>query len=177
MTQARHYGRCSASTLEATHSLVCLIRGRSERFAGRWRGPSSPTQHIELLHLAGNAGEKTRKLYQAKVDAINRLEPSMQALSDDQLRDKTRELQQRIAGGASLDDVLVESFAVSSHQPVLSAMFHAVRSPVMPTEGSYMLYTVICMCTTRMRSAGCECNARVAGCQRGVKACAGAAAV
>ncbi len=60
-------------------------------------------------------------MYQAKVDAINKLEPSMQSLSDDQLRDKTKELQQRIAGGASLDDVLVEAFAVSA---TLSALWH-----------------------------------------------------
>ena len=47
------------------------------------------------------------------MDAINGLEPSMQALSDEQLRGKTRELQQKIAGGASLDDTLAEAFAVS----------------------------------------------------------------
>ena len=74
---------------------------------------------IELYQLAGNAGEKTRKLYQAKVDAINKLEPSIQALSDDQLHAKTGELQQRIAGGASLDDVLVEAFAVCSRPALL----------------------------------------------------------
>ena len=44
---------------------------------------------------------------------MNALEPSMQALSDEQLRGKTRELQQKIAGGASLDDTLAEAFAVS----------------------------------------------------------------
>ncbi|CAK0755431.1 Protein translocase subunit SA1, chloroplastic [Coccomyxa viridis] len=63
--------------------------------------------------FGGNAGEKTRKLYQAKVDAINALEPSMQALSDEHLRGKTRELQQKIAGGASLDNTLAEAFAVA----------------------------------------------------------------
>ena len=47
------------------------------------------------------------------MDAINALEPSMQALSDEQLRGKTRELQQKIAGGASLDNTLAEAFAVS----------------------------------------------------------------
>ena len=66
-----------------------------------------------ILCRAGNAGEKTRKLYQAKVDAINALEPGMWALSDAQLRGKTVELQQKIAGGASLDDTLAEAFAVS----------------------------------------------------------------
>ena len=67
------------------------------------------------MHLcpAGNAGEKTRKAYQAKVDAINALEPGMQALSDEELRGKTKALQQKIAAGASLNDTLAEAFAVS----------------------------------------------------------------
>lgn len=56
--------------------------------------------------------ERTRKTYQDRVAAITALEPSMQGLSDDQLRAKTEELKARIAGGASLDDVLVEAFAV-----------------------------------------------------------------
>ena len=47
------------------------------------------------------------------MDAINALEPGMQALSDEQLRSKTKALQQKIAGGASLDETLAEAFAVS----------------------------------------------------------------
>ncbi|CAL8466787.1 g6323 [Coccomyxa elongata] len=62
--------------------------------------------------LAGDASAKTRKQYQAKVDAINALEPSMQALSDEQLRAKTKELQDKYQDGKSLDDLLVEAFAV-----------------------------------------------------------------
>ena len=42
------------------------------------------------------------------------LEPSIQALSDEELRGKTEELQQKIAKGASLDDILAEAFAVSA---------------------------------------------------------------
>ena len=61
---------------------------------------------------AGNAAEKTRKLYQGKVDAINALEPAMQALSDEALRGKTKELQNRYQDGESLDALLPEAFAV-----------------------------------------------------------------
>ncbi len=61
---------------------------------------------------AGDAAAKTRKQYQSKVDAINALEPSMQALSDEQLRDKTKELQNKCQDGKTLDDLLVEAFAV-----------------------------------------------------------------
>lgn len=56
--------------------------------------------------------ERTRKTYQDRVAAVNALEPSMQALSDEQLREKTQQLKARVAGGASLDDVLVEAFAL-----------------------------------------------------------------
>lgn len=57
--------------------------------------------------------EKTRKQYQERVDAINALEPAMQALSDDQLRAKTQEFKQRVARGESLESLLPEAFAVS----------------------------------------------------------------
>ncbi len=71
---------------------------------------------------AGNAAEKTRKLYQAKVDAINALEPAMQALSDEQLRGKTRELQGRYQDGETLDALLPEAFAVRSRcRPAMHA--------------------------------------------------------
>ena len=74
--------------------------------------------------LAGNAAEKTRKLYQAKVAAINGLEPAMQALSDGALRGKTAELQSRYQDGESLDALLPEAFAVRAADAC-----HAVRPP------------------------------------------------
>lgn len=58
--------------------------------------------------------EKTRRLYQERVDAINALEPMMQALSDDQLRAKTQEFKQRVARGETLESLLPEAFAVST---------------------------------------------------------------
>jgi hypothetical protein len=60
----------------------------------------------------GNAAEKTRRLYQSQVDAINSLEPAMESLSDEQLRAKTKEFQNRYKDGERLDDLLVEAFAV-----------------------------------------------------------------
>lgn len=68
---------------------------------------------------AGDASAKTRKQYQAKVDAINALEPSMQALSDEQLCAKTKELQDKYQDGKSLDDLLVEAFAVCSKHHIV----------------------------------------------------------
>jgi len=52
------------------------------------------------------------KKYQKKVDRINEIEPEMQRLADDALRDKTLEFRERLANGETLDDLLPEAFAV-----------------------------------------------------------------
>ena len=46
------------------------------------------------------------------VDAIEALDEKMQALSDDELRAKTQEFKDRLTAGETLDDILVEAFAV-----------------------------------------------------------------
>lgn len=113
-------GWFSGSAIRGTCAMSSLKRSALEQQRLR-KHLRKPTEHCQyLLSIAGNAGEKTRKLYQAKVDAINKLEPSMQALSDEQLRGKTKELQDRVARGTSLDDVLVEAFAVWSYWTSLS---------------------------------------------------------
>ena len=48
------------------------------------------------------------------VSEINRLEPSLKMLSDDQLRAKTTEFKERLARGETLDDILPEAFATVS---------------------------------------------------------------
>ncbi|MGI6119772.1 MAG: preprotein translocase subunit SecA [Desulfosporosinus sp.] len=50
--------------------------------------------------------------YQKRVAVINSLEPSIQALSDDELRGKTAEFRGRLERGESLDSMLPEAFAV-----------------------------------------------------------------
>jgi preprotein translocase subunit SecA len=60
------------------------------------------------------AGEgKKLKAVQALVPDINALEPEIKALSDDALRAKTGEFRQRIDNGETLDDLLIEAFAVT----------------------------------------------------------------
>ncbi|MCX7978309.1 MAG: preprotein translocase subunit SecA, partial [Bdellovibrionaceae bacterium] len=46
------------------------------------------------------------------VERINSLEPAMRALSDTELKGKTGEFKQRLANGATLDELLPEAFAV-----------------------------------------------------------------
>lgn len=51
--------------------------------------------------------------YAERVARINDLEPSLEALSDKELRGRGRELRQRVVeGGEPLDDVLEEAFAL-----------------------------------------------------------------
>lgn len=49
---------------------------------------------------------------QPQVDAINQLEPTIKALSDEALQQKTQDFKARLDKGASLDDLLPEAFAV-----------------------------------------------------------------
>lgn len=52
------------------------------------------------------------KRIQPVVNQINKLEPAMQALSDDQLKAKTEEFKKRLQNGETVDQILVEAFAV-----------------------------------------------------------------
>src|SRR5689334_839497 len=65
-----------------------------------------------LAKVVGTQNERELKRLRPIVAQINALEPTISALSDDQLRGKTAEFKQRVANGESLDDLLVEAFAV-----------------------------------------------------------------
>jgi preprotein translocase subunit SecA len=65
-----------------------------------------------LTQIFGSRNERLLKGYRRVVAQINALEPKFEALTDDELRGKTVEFKQRIAGGESVDDVLPEAFAV-----------------------------------------------------------------
>jgi preprotein translocase subunit SecA len=62
--------------------------------------------------ILGTSNDRAIKRYQARVPAINALEPAMAALSDEALRGKTAEFRARLASGAALDELLEEAFAV-----------------------------------------------------------------
>jgi len=61
----------------------------------------------------GSRNERLIRDYTEKVAAINPLEAEMQALSDEAIQAKTAEFRRRHADGESLDDLLVEAFAVA----------------------------------------------------------------
>ncbi len=67
-----------------------------------------------ILDRILRAGEgKKLKALEGMVPDINAHEDGFRRLSDDELRAKTGEFRQRLANGATLDDILVEAFAVT----------------------------------------------------------------
>ncbi|PKO25738.1 MAG: preprotein translocase subunit SecA [Betaproteobacteria bacterium HGW-Betaproteobacteria-8] len=60
----------------------------------------------------GSRNERLIKQLSQKVEAINAMEPALQALSDEALKAKTEEFKQRYQNGESLDKLLPEAFAV-----------------------------------------------------------------
>ena len=64
-----------------------------------------------LTRIFGSRNERLLKQYGQAVRDINALEPTIAALSDEQLRQKTQELKTRVANGETLDAVLPEAFA------------------------------------------------------------------
>ncbi len=104
----------------------------------------------------GTHSEKEIKRIQPLVDKILALDESMQALNDAELRGKTEEFKQRLSEGATLDDLLVEAFAVvreaavrtlgMKHYPVQimgGILLHQGRIPEMRTgEGKTLVSTL-----------------------------------
>jgi len=59
----------------------------------------------------GTSNDRALKRYQARVPAINALEPRLAAMSDAELQGQTAALRAQLAAGKTLDDLLPEAFA------------------------------------------------------------------
>ena len=66
-----------------------------------------------LRKIVGDSSEKAAERILPIVSRINDLEEATRGLSDSQLRDKTAEFRARLKDGETLDDLLVEAFAVA----------------------------------------------------------------
>jgi preprotein translocase subunit SecA len=66
-----------------------------------------------IRKIFGTQTERDLKRLQPNVGRINELEPAMRQMSDEQLRGKTDEFKKRLLAGETLDDLLVEAFAVT----------------------------------------------------------------
>ncbi len=67
---------------------------------------------VVLAKIFGTQNERDVKAMRPVIAAINDLEPSIQKLSDIDLAAKTIEFKERLAQGSSIDDLLIEAFAV-----------------------------------------------------------------
>ncbi len=65
-----------------------------------------------ITSLFGSSNARYIKRLQGRVDAIGALEPTYEAMTDEQLREQTKIFQQRLLDGETTDDILTEAFAV-----------------------------------------------------------------
>lgn len=65
-----------------------------------------------LKKIFGTPNDRTVKKLFAEITKINSLEPNLQKLSDEELKNKTLEFKEKLKNGASLDDIVFEAFAV-----------------------------------------------------------------
>ena len=66
-----------------------------------------------LIDRALRLGEARQfKEYERRVAAINRVEPEMELLGDEEIRREADQLRERARNGESLDDLLPEAFAL-----------------------------------------------------------------
>ena len=65
-----------------------------------------------LTSIFGSRNERLLRQFQKSVARINAYEPELEKLSDTDLQAKTAEFKQRLADGATLDQILPEAFAV-----------------------------------------------------------------
>ncbi len=67
---------------------------------------------FDFLKKVFDSNEREVNKLRGIVEEINALEPEMESLTDEQLRAKTDEFKQRLRQGETLDDLLVEAYAV-----------------------------------------------------------------
>jgi preprotein translocase subunit SecA len=69
---------------------------------------------MDLVNKALRAGEGRKfKAYQKRAEAINRFEPEMESLSEEEIRGEADSLRERARNGESLDELLPEAFALT----------------------------------------------------------------
>ncbi|MFB3776757.1 MAG: DEAD/DEAH box helicase, partial [Bryobacteraceae bacterium] len=67
---------------------------------------------VAIAKIFGTKNERELKAMRPIVESINQLEPAVEKLTDQELAHKTIEFRERLAQGATLDDLLPEAFAV-----------------------------------------------------------------
>src|SRR5258708_3968634 len=65
-----------------------------------------------VTSVFGTSNARYVRKMQTKVEAINALEPRYQAMTDAELRCETEKYRERLKAGETLDDILIEAFAL-----------------------------------------------------------------
>ena len=65
-----------------------------------------------LEKVIGSKNDRELKRYALVLEEVNALEPEMMSLSDEALKAKTPYFKEKLHGGADIEDILVEAFAV-----------------------------------------------------------------
>ncbi len=71
-----------------------------------------PSLNSVLNNVFGSSNDRKLKKFNSQVVAINQLEADYEKLTDRDLKNKTLEFKARISSGESLDNILIEAFAV-----------------------------------------------------------------
>jgi preprotein translocase subunit SecA len=85
-----------------------ILDGVSDAFTGLGKGLERT-----LTSLFGSSNARYLRKLQPQIDAINALEPKYQALTDAELREMTAKFRKRLAAGETVNDLLVEAYAVA----------------------------------------------------------------
>ena len=64
-----------------------------------------------LKSVFGTSNDRVVRQIQSIAEAVNAVEPELEKLSDEQLRERTSQFRGRLKNGETLDDILVEAFA------------------------------------------------------------------
>src|SRR6266446_2711483 len=65
-----------------------------------------------VTSVFGTSNARYIRKLQTKVESINVLEPRYQAMSDAELREQTVKFRERLKAGETLEDILIEAFAI-----------------------------------------------------------------
>ena len=68
---------------------------------------------INLDKIFNRADKIEIQILEQIISEIDKIEPEIKALDDEQLKNKTKEFKERLANGETLDDILIEAFAVA----------------------------------------------------------------
>ena len=90
------------------HGKFRKILGRHHHFFG---GLLSGFERL-VTNLFGSSNARYVKRLQSKVDAVNALEPTYEAMTDEELREQTEQFQKALQNGETTDDIMIEAFAV-----------------------------------------------------------------